>query len=320
MDPTVESALIGAVATIVSVSATAAVAIVGFRSSRSTNQATINAAIATTDKTVDAARDTNRATIDAAHADVRRTLDSTRDGQVADRYSKAIDQLGSDKLDMRIGGVYALEGVARDSPPDHPAVMDVLSVFVQVRSRGRRSTPKSDEDQQSQQLNLPDVQAALTVIARRDISQDRYPVDLSYADLPNAELPGAQLRGAKLTWTVFEWADLGGADLGGAALANVNFTHARLSGADLSGAHAFGTTFDDAALAGTNLTDVDLSAVNIRRADLTQAILTGVQLSPSTNLLGARVPADLPLPPNWTRDPQTGRVTQASTAGGEPGR
>ena len=43
----------------------------------------------------------------------------TEQGQVTDRYTKAIEQLGSDKLDMRIGGIYALERISRDSPRDH---------------------------------------------------------------------------------------------------------------------------------------------------------------------------------------------------------
>jgi hypothetical protein len=50
-----------------------------------------------------------------------RNFTLSREGQVTDRYTKAIEQLGSDKLDVRIGGIYALERVARDSakrPPD----------------------------------------------------------------------------------------------------------------------------------------------------------------------------------------------------------
>ena len=59
MDPVVESALISGAATLVGVGGIVAVAIVGFRTSRSTNQATIDAAKATTDKTIEAAHDTN---------------------------------------------------------------------------------------------------------------------------------------------------------------------------------------------------------------------------------------------------------------------
>jgi hypothetical protein len=45
-----------------------------------------------------------------------KTTALTKQGQVTDRYTKAIDQLGSDKIDVRIGGMYALERIARDSP------------------------------------------------------------------------------------------------------------------------------------------------------------------------------------------------------------
>ena len=59
-----------------------------------------------------------------------RTFHMSREGQVTDRYTKAIEQLGSKELlDVRIGGIYALERIARDSPRDHPAVMDVLTAF-----------------------------------------------------------------------------------------------------------------------------------------------------------------------------------------------
>jgi hypothetical protein len=64
----------------------------------------------------------------------RRTFELTEQGQVTDRYTKAIDQLGSDKLDVRIGGIYGLERIARDSAKDHPAVMEVLTAFIRDHS------------------------------------------------------------------------------------------------------------------------------------------------------------------------------------------
>jgi hypothetical protein len=60
----------------------------------------------------------------------------SREGQATDRYTKAITQLGDDKPDVRIGGIYALERVARDSKKDHPAVMEVLAAFVREHSPG----------------------------------------------------------------------------------------------------------------------------------------------------------------------------------------
>lgn len=51
----------------------------------------------------------------------------TQQGQLTDRYTKAIAQLGDDKLDIRLGGIYALERIAVDSKRDHPTIVEVLS-------------------------------------------------------------------------------------------------------------------------------------------------------------------------------------------------
>jgi len=48
---------------------------------------------------------------------------------VTDRYTQAIGQFGSGKPDVRIGGIYALERIAHDSPWDHPTVLEVLSAL-----------------------------------------------------------------------------------------------------------------------------------------------------------------------------------------------
>jgi hypothetical protein len=53
-----------------------------------------------------------------------------RAGQITERFTRAIDQLGSSELDIRLGGIYALERIARDSPDDHPQVMEVLTAYV----------------------------------------------------------------------------------------------------------------------------------------------------------------------------------------------
>jgi hypothetical protein len=82
---------------------------------RSISQEAIHSAESTTQQTHTAARQDSEKTIQAAHDDVRRTLEATRAGQTADLYSRAIDQLGSDKLHVRIGAIHALERIARDS-------------------------------------------------------------------------------------------------------------------------------------------------------------------------------------------------------------
>src|SRR5580698_558027 len=106
----------------------------------------------------------------------RRTLELTEQGQVTDRYTKAIEQLGSDQLDVRIGGIYALERVARDSARDHPTVMEVLAAFIREHSREDWSAPPPG-GVTAIRSTRPDVQAAITVIGRRDSKSDQRQLD-----------------------------------------------------------------------------------------------------------------------------------------------
>jgi hypothetical protein len=142
----------------------------------------------------------------------RRTLELTEQGQVTDRYTRAIEQLGSEKLDVRIGGISALKRIASDSARDHPTVMEVLAAFVREHSHERWPVQATGVPASEPTLR-PDVLAAILVIRRRDDERDREPIDLSAADLHGADLHGADLRGAYLNG-----AHLNGADLHGARL------------------------------------------------------------------------------------------------------
>jgi hypothetical protein len=53
-----------------------------------------------------------------------------REGQMTDRLSRAVDQLGSDNADVCIGGVVALERLAKNSRTDRTSVQFLLGAFV----------------------------------------------------------------------------------------------------------------------------------------------------------------------------------------------
>ena len=57
----------------------------------------------------------------------------SRRGQVTDRFTIALERLGSTELYVRIGGVHALEHVMRDSPDHHDDVIEVLTEFIRGR-------------------------------------------------------------------------------------------------------------------------------------------------------------------------------------------
>jgi type II secretory pathway component PulM len=68
----------------------------------------------------------------------RRNYEQTEQGQVTDRYTKAIEQLGSSTIDVTLGGIHALERIARDSP-------ETTLLFVFIVMRPRTLTPPVTE-------------------------------------------------------------------------------------------------------------------------------------------------------------------------------
>jgi pentapeptide repeat protein len=151
------------------------------------------------------------------------TFALSRQGQVTDRYTKAVEQLGSDKIEVRIGGIYALERIARDSKRDHPRVMELLTAFVRVRSDEQVPRPEPGGAGPPR----ADVQAALTVIGRRLPWRDKgRPIDLTHAILAGANLVAADLRGADLTGADLTGAVLTDADLNGTILTSAKWPEA----------------------------------------------------------------------------------------------
>jgi uncharacterized protein YjbI with pentapeptide repeats len=201
----------------------------------------------------------------------RRTFILAEQGQVTDRYTRAIEQLGSDKLDVRIGAIYALERVAHDSARDHPTVMEVLAAFVREHSREPWPLARTG-DESPEPSTCPDVQAAVTVIGRRNPVYDRGRFDFTGADLTRANLNRATFNRA-----IFIRANLTGADLEGADVAGADLEAADLTGADLTGADLTG-----ADIAGADLTGADLIRADLTRADLSDSVLT------DADLMGAR--------------------------------
>ena len=58
------------------------------------------------------------------------SIELARQGQVTERFTRAIEQLGSAQRDVRVGGLYALERIAKDSQADAPTVLEVVAAFV----------------------------------------------------------------------------------------------------------------------------------------------------------------------------------------------
>jgi uncharacterized protein YjbI with pentapeptide repeats len=202
---------------------------------------------------------------------------------ITERFTRSIEQLGNKEETIRIGGIYALERIANDSPRDGWTIMEVLSSFV----RGKQKIEGQDPSAQLPAIRT-DAQAALTAISRRKINleNDRQYLDLSFTNLCEANLVGANLDRVKFNNSSLIKADLREANLNGA-----NLSHANLNGANLTQTKLDRSNLIQANLSNTNLSAADLNEANLNKADLSDAILDGAILTNTslgnTNLSGA---------------------------------
>ncbi|GAB2665966.1 pentapeptide repeat-containing protein [Nocardia goodfellowii] len=216
-----------------------------------------------------------------------------------DRFAKATEHLGSPELNVRLGGIYSLEWLARDSPPSRVSnqslIFEVVSAFVRTH---RASSEHNLASCGAKGANLPDVQAALTVIGRRDTAKDGPdPIslvdsDLRYSVLRSARLQGANLSGADLTCGHMSDADLRGAQLLDARLQMANLASAKLSMANLNSAFLnnavlakadlTGAVLTDANLSGAELIGTDLTGSDMSRSNLTDVILRNIRYDHTT--------------------------------------
>jgi hypothetical protein len=62
---------------------------------------------------------------------------------------------GADKLDVRLGGIYALERIAKGSKRDHPTVVEVLSAFVREHAQPPTQPRPGTADDANGELTKP---------------------------------------------------------------------------------------------------------------------------------------------------------------------
>lgn len=259
----------------------------------------------------------------------------SRRGQTSDRFAKALERLGSPDLYVRIGAVYALEQVLRDSPEQHTDIVNVLVEF--VRAHTRLTTPTrirrdasthhgvhaiiltalpdpADHPAQPQ----PNIHAALTVLGGRPTrGRPGNVLNLTGLHLTNAWLDGADLSNAWFDDADLTEAWLGQANLTGAAFGMTNltgakFVEANLTRADLVAADLTHTGFDDADLTGAKLAGADLTHARLGGANITRADLIGAKLNAEQANTAAH-PDRAILPAHLMWDPELERVRDATT-------
>ena len=213
--------------------------------------------------------------IKATQKSAQETIRINEEGKITERFSKAIELLGNAQIEVRLGGIYALERIARDSQKDHWTVIEVLSSFVREKAQLREGESTNIQT---------DIQAILAVIGRRKWVETEAgrTINLANTNLSGAILSGAILSGADFSGAILEGADFGraileGANLNGVDLRKANFVHANLNKASLIGAKLNEAHLSYANLHGVYLRGADLTQAHIHEADISEAFLLEIK-------------------------------------------
>ena len=220
----------------------------------------------------------------------------TQQRLITERFSKAVEQIGSGKEEVVIGGIYSLERIAKDSPKDQWTIMEVLTSYIRknspIPSNKRQLKPEGEEREKTPEklpsVSIP-VQAALTVIGRRkgdNLAETTDSNKIKILDLSRTNLRGANLNRANLNRANLDGANLNGAFLEEANLDGANLNRANLNGANLDGAKLIGANLMGANLNGANLNGANLNGANLIGAKLIGANLNGANLN-GAFLIGA---------------------------------
>ena len=197
----------------------------------------------------------------------QQTLVLAQEGQITERFTRAVEQLGKSderrfdsagkevepesKLAIRLGGIYALNRIAKESEQDHGPIVEILTTYV-------RSNAPSSVDKKAVK---PDIQAILNVLSQSRgqciYDPNQAFIDLSLTDLNSVRLSKACLAGWHLNSAHLEWAQL---------------TEANLEGANLDGALMNYAYFNKANMKRVRLSVAQLQGSHLEGADLTGAV------------------------------------------------
>jgi hypothetical protein len=198
---------------------------------------------------------------------------------ISNQVSKGFEQLASDKMAERLGGIYALEGVMNTSDQYRQPVLEALCAFVR---EGAKAVAPASEKMASKHNPANTDMKALNTASKHRTAPDSFsiPLDLARrlagrfeaAAAAPPKHPAADIEAA-LTVIGRRNPVPGHVNLAGANISGANLSEAHLEDADLRGAH-----LEDAILDGAHLEDAYLAVAHLAGAGLTGAHLDRADL------------------------------------------
>ena len=202
--------------------------------------------------------------------------EADRQRRITDGFTKAAEQMSSEKFEIRLAGIYSLARIARESETDYWPAMETLAGFVREGSRRFEATAdrRPFEDRVSQRayylwrdMGQPSGRdAEIWGLAKnRELFLQPSFKDVSAAAKAIGDRPAKGIiMEQENNWIL----DLSGAILQWADLKGTNFARANFEFANLEG-----TKFD-----GADLSHARLWFATLRRASFHKAVLRGADL------------------------------------------
>ena len=151
-----------------------------------------------------------------------------KEWQVNEGFNRAIDQLGNEQMETRLGGIYALERISTESEKDYWPILEILTAYVRKNSSVDNQLLESSlirepifmdtqasESAKKQGIAVKnvtlDIQVILTILGRRKYSFESGETNnlnlsrtnLQHSDLLKADFSGANLSEANLLVLTF---------------------------------------------------------------------------------------------------------------------
>ena len=181
-----------------------------------------------------------------------------------ERCQRGAEMLGNGVLSVRLGGIYALQSLAKERPEQyHLQIMRLFCAFARQPTKDSGLESEQVEIEPGTMLGLrQDIEAIILAIGSRSKSGIEIERKMDFRlDLRGAVLPGLQLLDL----------DLSNSFLHHAKLPSANFANTNLSDAFLNDADLRGATFHDVKLRGTRLYRANLSGATCKDMDLSMA-------------------------------------------------
>ena len=225
---------------------------------------------------------------------------------ITDRISKAVEQLGAEKtvkrvlkdadgnpvfdidgitpktvettepnIEVRLGGIYALERISKDSLPDHIQIMEILCAYI------RENAPAASLDPTELLLKtaIPrnDIQAVITILARCGVHQNKLEFRAKHRlDLSRTNLDGIDFKAGDFTAALFHRCRFEAANFSGCDLTGTQFNGSLMNFCEFQNCKIVGTSFDRVTISrplewvffSTSFANAELHSLSCIAADL----------------------------------------------------